>query len=144
MITVEKIQCEHLAALSELYEELMGQHSHPDRLHDVYRMIERDPNYYLLGAYEDNQLLGSLMGIVCYDLVEACNPFMVIENVIVSSRAQRKGVGQKLITQIEQIARDRECSYIILVSGGQRKEAHLFYERMGYREEEVEGFRKHL
>lgn len=134
MITVNKIQYEDLGALSGLYEELMGKPSDPDRLDNVYRMMEGDSNYYLLGAFMDNQLIGSLMGIVCYDLVEACRPFMVIENVIVSSRAQRKGVGHQLMTQIEQIARGHDCSYIILVSGGQRKKAHLFYEKMLYRD----------
>lgn len=144
MVIVKKIEYHELSALSELYHQLMGQYSDKDRLHEVYRLIEADPNYYLLGAYADGQLAGSLMGIICYDLVEQCKPFMVIENVIVSSHAQRKGVGQQLMLRIEQIARDRECGYIILVSGAQRKEAHLFYEKMGYREEQVEGFRKHL
>ena len=94
--------------------------------------------------YHELSVPRRFMGIICYDLVDQCKPFMVIENVIVSSQAQRKGVGQQLMLRIEQIARDRECGYIILVSGAQRKEAHLFYEKMGYREEQVEGFRKHL
>lgn len=144
MVTVKKIEYHELSVLSELYHQLIGQYSDKARLHEVYRLIEADPNYYLLGAYVDGQLAGSLMGIICYDLVDQCKPFMVIENVIVSSQAQRKGVGQQLMLRIEQIARDRECGYIILVSGAQRKEAHLFYEKMGYREEQVEGFRKHL
>ncbi|MNO01656.1 putative acetyltransferase [compost metagenome] len=69
---------------------------------------------------------------------------MVIENVVVSNRIRRQGIGKKLMTMIEKIAQERNCYYIIFVSGGQRKEAHTFYEKLGFRDEQVEGFRKHL
>lgn len=84
------------------------------------------------------------MGILCKDLIGECEPFMAIENVVVSSKIRRQGIGRKLMNEIEVIARQQNCSYIILVSGGQRVEAHRMYESMGYREEHVEGFRKFL
>ncbi|MDQ0088526.1 ribosomal protein S18 acetylase RimI-like enzyme [Paenibacillus anaericanus] len=84
------------------------------------------------------------MGIICHDFVGECKPFMVIENVIVSNRARRQGIGKKLMLEIERIAKERDCYYIILVSGEQRKEAHVFYEKLGFKDEKVEGYRKHL
>ena len=84
------------------------------------------------------------MGIVCQDLVGACRPFLVIENVVVSSEFRRSGIGRLLMDSIEAVAREQNCYYIILVSGGQRKEAHRFYAALGYKDEAVEGYRKHL
>jgi GNAT superfamily N-acetyltransferase len=82
------------------------------------------------------------MGIFCLDLVGECKPFMVIENVIVSKRVRRQGIGKKLMHKIEEIAKERGCSYTIFVSGEERKEAHLFYEKLGFKEENVVGYRK--
>lgn len=84
------------------------------------------------------------MGIICYDLVGECKPFMVIENVIVSPNVRRQGIGKKLMLGIEKIAKERDCYYMIFVSGEQRIEAHVFYEKLGFKEENVEGYRKHF
>ena len=44
--------------------------------------------------------------------------------------------------QIERIAKDLGCGYMI--DGDQRKEAHIFYEKLGFKDEKVQGYRKHL
>ncbi|MNT93826.1 putative acetyltransferase [compost metagenome] len=69
---------------------------------------------------------------------------MVIENVIVSRSARRLGIGKMLMTEMEKQAKARNCYYIIFVSGAQRKEAHAFYEELGFKDEAVVGYRKHL
>ena len=46
-----------------------------------------------------------------------------------------------LFDKIETYAKEQQCVYSILVSSGFRKEAHLFYEKIGYTED-VKGFRK--
>lgn len=144
MLEIRSIQFEDLPDLSALYEELVPTKTNFNKLAEAFRSIENNNNYNLLGAFDEGRLAGSLMGIICQDLVGDCKPFMVIENVIVSGRARRKGIGKRLMTDIERIARERGCYYIILVSGGHRKEAHLLYESLGYKEEKVEGYRKHL
>ncbi|MWV43330.1 GNAT family N-acetyltransferase [Paenibacillus sp. HJL G12] len=144
MVTVKHIAEEDLPALSGLYEELMGYPTDGQRLTEVFKSAEASGNYHILGAFYEGELAGSLMGIICLDFVRDCRPFMVIENVIVSDRIRRQGIGKRLMVEIEKIARDHDCAYIIFVSGEQRKEAHQFYEKLGYRDEQVEGFRKHL
>ncbi|MNB95649.1 putative acetyltransferase [compost metagenome] len=144
MVVIKEIEMESLPELGNLYQELMNKPSDLNKLEKVFKVVKADNRYILLGAFVEGELLGSLMGIVCQDLVGDCKPFMVIENVVVSVRARRQGVGKKLMNAIEQAARERDCYYIILVSGEQRKEAHVFYESLGYRDEKVEGYRKHL
>ncbi|PYE47774.1 GNAT family N-acetyltransferase [Paenibacillus barcinonensis] len=144
MITIKRIQPQDLPALSQLYHELMGTPSNEQKMHKTFQHMEQQGCYHLLGAFDQEQLVGSVMGIECMDLVGDCEPFMVLENVIVSDRVRRQGIGQKLMLEIEQIAKDRGCAYIILVSGDQRKEAHQFYEKLGFRDELVQGYRKHM
>jgi len=144
MVEIKEIELESLEQLADLYQELMNQRSNSDKLEQVFNVIKADNRYILLGAFVDGELMGSLMGIMCHDLIGECKSFMVIENVVVSSRARRQGVGRRLMLAIEEVAHERDCLYIILVSGEQRKEAHIFYESLGYRDEKVEGYRKYL
>ncbi|RUS45885.1 GNAT family N-acetyltransferase [Cohnella sp. AR92] len=144
MLEIKPITREKLKELCELYDELIGRKTNFGKMAEIFGKIVENPGYHLLGAYLENELVGSLMGIECQDLVGECKPFMVIENVIVSNRARRQGVGRRLMEAIEGVAKERDCYYIIFVSGGQRKEAHAFYEKLGFKDEQVEGFRKHL
>ncbi|OBZ14658.1 GNAT family N-acetyltransferase [Bacillus sp. FJAT-27264] len=144
MVILKEIETDDLDALNDLYHELVERAAERSKLEEVFKLVKADNRYILLGAFIDGELVGSVMGILCYDLVGDCRSFMVIENVVVSSRARRQGVGKKLMVRMEEIARERDCYYMILVSGEQRKEAHIFYETLGFRDEKVEGYRKHL
>ncbi|UPK47218.1 GNAT family N-acetyltransferase [Paenibacillus pabuli] len=144
MITIKAIELEDLPALSQLYNELMGTPTNEQQMQKMFHYIQQNGHYHVLGAFYNGELAGSVMGIECMDLAGQCNPFMVVENVIVSDRVRRQGIGQKLMLQIEHIARDLGCEYMILVSGDQRKEAHIFYEKLGFKDEKVQGYRKHF
>lgn len=144
MITIQQIKTEDLEDLCELFDELISEKTNYTKLVDVFQSIENNDNYIILGAFNEDGLVGTLMGIICHDFVGECKPFMVIENVIVSNHARRQGIGKKLMLEIERIAKVRDCYYIILVSGEQRKEAHVFYEKLGFKDEKVEGYRKHI
>ncbi len=144
MASIKHLRYDDLSDLCKLYDELIGRKTNYTNLVEVYQSIKDNDNYVILGAFYDDGLVGSLMGIICHDLVGECKPFMVIENVIVSNRVRRQGIGKKLMLDIEEIAKERGCYYMIFVSGGHRKEAHSFYEKLGFKEEKVEGYRKHF
>lgn len=144
MITIREVTKGDLNDLCRLYEELMDQPTNYEKMVEVFDIIQAKGDYHVLGAFKDGVLAGSVMGIVCQDLVGECRPFMVIENVVVSDRFRRLGIGKQLMMNIEAIACEKNCSYVIFVSGGQRKEAHAFYEKLGFKDEKVEGYRKHL
>ena len=69
---------------------------------------------------------------------------MVIENVIVSEEYRRLGIARKLMDNIEKIAMEKNCSFIILVTGMHRKWAHDFYESVGFKRDMVKGYKKFL
>ncbi|MDK8183632.1 GNAT family N-acetyltransferase [Paenibacillus sp. UMB4589-SE434] len=143
MITIEPISHEDLMALNGLYEELMGVSGSLSRMNTVYDHIAANSQYRLLGAKCDGELAGSITCILCWDLVGDCRPFMLIENVVVSSRFRRLGIGNRLMEHAEHIARSYECTCTMLISGAQRTEAHRFYEALGYTVD-VKGFKKML
>jgi len=143
-ISIRPVKIDELDELAELYRELAGKGTDPGKMKENFEWMQSNPDYIVLGAQGAGELIGSLMGIVCQDIVGECRPFMVIENVIVSRRYRRRGIGKRLMRKIEEIARERNCYYIMFVSKSQRGEAHRFYESLGYGLDFVRGFKKYL
>jgi predicted N-acetyltransferase YhbS len=144
MITIQKLTAADLPELAVLYQELMSEPTNDAAMAATFEWMAANSDYLTLVAKLDGAVVGSLMGIVCRELVGRCRPFVVIENVIVAPDRRRMGVGRALMTEIEHLARERDCSMIEFCSGSHRKEAHRFYESLGYGLDVVQGFRKWL
>ncbi len=144
MITVEVVKDEDLEELAVLCEELAGSKTNYEKMVENFRWMQTNPDYILLGAKYNGELVGTIMGIICRDMVGECRPFMVIENVIVKSSMRGKKIGQTLMYKLEDIAREQNCYYTMFVSLMHREEAHKFYESIGYPLDVVQGFKKYL
>ena len=94
----------------------------------------------VLVAREGNTIIGTVSGFCCRGLAGS---FLAIEDLIVEETYRGNGIGRQLMDAIHAYGRERGCQYAILVSSGFRKQAHKFYEKIGYIEE-VRGFRKEL
>jgi GNAT superfamily N-acetyltransferase len=145
MIAIERITVEDLAAVAKISEELCGRATDFEKMTASFSKITANPDCFLIGAKdEQHRLVGSAMAIVCQDIVGECRPFMVLENMIVTQNHRGSGIGRQLIQYTENIARERGCYYIMLVSLAKRTEAHKFYEALGYNIGVVQGFKKYL
>ncbi|WP_407310138.1 GNAT family N-acetyltransferase [Desulfosporosinus sp. SB140] len=144
MPKVQIATIDDLESLAQLYKELSGEETDFLKMKENFIVMDSNSDYVVLIAKEGNSVVGSVMGIICLDLVGKCNPFMVIENVIVKSTWRGRGIGKMLIEEIEKIGRLRGCYYTMFVSGMHRKKAHRFYEAMGYDLNLVQGFKKYL
>lgn len=145
MIKIEKANHSDIEDLTKLYEELLGRETNLEKFNESFNLIDSNNNYTLIIARdEDKNVVGSILGIICYDLGGDCKPFMVIENLIVKSNCRNMGIGKKLMIFIEEFARQRNCYFTMLVSAYKRKEAHRFYESIGYANDVVKGFKKYL
>ncbi len=144
MLKIDKISRHNLSELAELFKELSGNEQSVKKMEENFLLMEKNEDYIILGAMLNGKLVGSLMGIVCMDLVDDCRPFMVIENVVVSENCRRQGIGKKLMLEIESVCISRNCYYNLFVSGSKRTDAHKFYESMGYKPDVVRGFKKYF
>jgi GNAT superfamily N-acetyltransferase len=73
-----------------------------------------------------------------------CKPFIVIEDVVVNESERRSGIGKALMVKLEEIAINKNCSYIFLLTDTDRPDAHYFYKLLGYKSEPYKGFKKIL
>jgi N-acetylglutamate synthase-like GNAT family acetyltransferase len=55
--------------------------------------------------------------------------------IVVNEEARQAGVGTKLMSSLEELARDTGCVKMEVTSGIQRDWAHAFYRKLGYIEE---------
>ena len=140
---IRELTKEDLPALAGLYRQFWNESSDLDKMATAFQKIQLERNHILLCAEEGNVLLGSVMGVVCAELYGDCRPFLVIENMIVNRSARRKGVGRALLSTLEQQARLRDCTQMILVTEKDRLDACAFYESYGF-QINTTGYKKKL
>ena len=86
--------------------------------------LECEKNEILIGAFEDDKMLG------CCMLVKEGEKHCRLRQMAVLNNLQGKGIGRALMTFAENIARDRGYRKISMHA---RKTALGFYERLGYK-----------
>ncbi len=138
MVIIKKLKVEDIPDLLELYKTFIPFEMSLNKSRESFKEISNNDHYFLAVAKENNELIGSALGIYCQSLSV---PFLVIEDVIVKEGTRGKGIGRKLLESLDDFAKRNNCAYAILVSSGHLKGAHQFYERVGF-QEHVEGFRK--
>jgi len=95
-----------------------------------------DPVVHIFIAEED----GIGAGCILCKLVERLdNPFtfaariLLVDQISVHPEKRRKGIGAALLEQAELLARQVKAERIVLDSWDFNTEAHMFFERMGFR-----------
>jgi GNAT superfamily N-acetyltransferase len=86
--------------------------------------LEQEKENMLIGAFEDEDMLG------CCMLVEENPEIVRLRQMAVLNNLQGKGIGRALMNFAENIARDRGFR---IISMHARKNALGFYEKMGYK-----------
>lgn len=144
-MVIDFLQSGDLAGLKDLYEKGFDSAvSNSDAITKTFEIIKDNPDYIILCAKADNRVVGSVMGVVCYELFGKCLPFMVVENVVVLNDYRNRGIARKLMLRLEECALQRYCSTILFVSSAHRFGAHKLYESLGYGIDKVNGYRKRL
>ena len=70
--------------------------------------------------------------------------YFLIDYVSVLTSYRNMGIGKKMLSYAEEIARREEAIYLQLTCGYKRVEAHKLYESYGFKKRESDLFRKEL
>ena len=145
MITIDKLEFKDLPGLKKLYEDAFdGSITDYNKMTNIYDQIKDNPNYVVLCAKTNEQIVGTVLGVICNELFGQCQSFMVLEDVAVLKTHRGLGIGKQLMIRIEEYAKLANCSMILFVSSEHRKSAHRLYESVGYGIDKVNGYRKRL
>lgn len=137
-IVIERMRPEDVPAVVELHRLLMPITISAAQGESRCRNILANKDHTILVARKGGEVIGTATAVCCHALTE---DFLVIEDVVVQDGLTGCGIGGMLMDAADDFAREKGCSYAILVSSGFRRDAHRFYEKHGY-EEDVRGFRK--
>ena len=133
---VRRIAKNELAGLVELYRHL---HDSDDPLPGgaelavVWGEFLADPKIHCLVAVEDSgRLVATCTLVVVPNLTRGARPYGLIENVVVRTDCQRRGIGKALMQHAVEVAWEANCYKVMLMTGAERESAHRFYESCGF------------
>lgn len=131
-ITIRQVEIKDVNDLAVLFEELSGWPSNINKLVEKIDKMKKSECHAFFVACDGERVVGTSVGYLLDDVCGECRPFLVIENVIVHSDYQGRGVGRMIFDALEEYARMKDTRYIMLASENKRGGAHHFYDKLGY------------
>jgi len=141
---IRKLEYNDLPQLALLYKCYWNEDSDIQTMEKIFKKLENSDSYILLCAVENDKLCGSVMGIICDQLYGNCNPFLILENMVVDINYRRKGIGKILFIELEKYAKEKGCTQILLVTEAYRNDACGFYESIGFDPIKSKGYKKKI
>ena len=150
MLTIRTAEPHDLEAIVRLYAaDTLGGHGDvwTAESESSYRAalatIAASPDVSLHVAVEEETIVGVFQLVLFTTMVGHGARRAKLASVQVHAEYRSRGIGAQMIAQAEDIARERGAVVLELTSSKSRRDAHRFYDRLGY-ERSHEGFRKRL
>ena len=130
---IRTVQVKDAGQIRDLCYQSLGYDS---TLEKVAAQIEKfnlpDSDHFCF-VYEEDQT-GNILGYVEAEVYESLysDAGLNILGLAVFPSAQGRGIGRQLMERVEELAKSEHYAFIRLNSASHRKEAHHFYEQIGY------------
>jgi GNAT superfamily N-acetyltransferase len=126
-IIVRMLADDPLGSRRERYEEPL-----PQAYYDAFEATANDPNNRHMIAEVDGNLVGTLHLVFIRGVARMGATRAQIEAVRIAAGQRGEGIGRKMIEAAIEMARERGCSLVQLTTDKTRKDAHRFYESLGF------------
>jgi GNAT superfamily N-acetyltransferase len=117
-----------LGSRRERYEEPL-----PKSYYAAFEQIAADPNHQLIVAESDEKVIGTLHLVFLPSISFQGGLRAQIESVRVDKECRNLGIGSRMMEWTIALARQRGAHVIQLTSHLSRKDAHRFYEKLGFK-----------
>jgi GNAT superfamily N-acetyltransferase len=111
----------------------LGYPSSEEEIRKRLAVFSGRPDYAVWVAESSGRVVG-VVGVFLYYAVEFDGAHGRLLGLVVDGPFRGKGIGKRLMEQVEMWLRKRGVIRVTLTSGKQRIEAHGFYRRLGYEE----------
>lgn len=131
-----------LGGLLALYRELRP---HDPVLSDelaaqTLQQLLANPAISLVVVDADQQLAATCMLGMVPTLTNGAKPLGIIEHVVTATAMRGRGIGNCMLRFAIELAWEKECYKVVLLSGQQRTDAHRVYEKLGFRGDIEKGY----
>src|SRR5262245_22327622 len=130
VLTIRPAQPNDADALASLVTQL-GYQTSCAQMHQRLAVFLSLPGYHAFVACASDRAVGMARVWLGYAL-ELDGRYGRITAVAVDESVRRQGVGRALMQHVEQWLRDQDAAMVTLTSAAHRREAHKFYESLGY------------
>ncbi len=129
-IEVRLAQTEDIKRITALCKQL-GYPSSSEQVRQRFHQIQhRDDHAVYVATRADGRVVG-WVHVYIRQLIET-DLHVEIGGLVIDKAHHRRGLGQLLMEQAEQWAREKGCQAVYVRSNVIREGAHAFYERIGY------------
>ena len=104
----------------------------PASYYAAFDALARDPNNRLLIAERGGEIVGTLQITFIVGLSRRGAKRALIEAVRIATPHRGKGIGEEIMRAAIEIARREGCAMVQLTTDKSRKDAHRFYEKLGF------------
>jgi len=98
----------------------------------IFAEFSRYPSYRLFVAMNGTQVVGSYALLVMHNMAHGGMSSAVVEDVVVASVFQGRGIGRQMMDHAKEQAKAAGCYKLALSSNRKRHAAHAFYESLGF------------
>lgn len=121
-----------------LHEDRVPEES--DHLQNVWQSILHDPNHHLIVCEENGKLVSSCVCVVILNLTRNVRPYALIENVVTHPDCQKRGLASQCLDYAKQIAKQKNCYKIMLLTGAKDEATLTFYRKAGFNSSDKTAF----
>ena len=138
--TLSKADLESLLQLYIQLDEKNSALSLETCIHIWESEIEPNTNIRYFGAVQDGKVVSTCYAVLIPNLTNDSRGICFIENVVTDIAFRKQGLAKAVIGEAVAYAKAHHCYKVILQSGIARKEAHRFYESIGFNGESKKAF----
>jgi ribosomal protein S18 acetylase RimI-like enzyme len=104
----------------------------PESYRSAFREIESDPNALIMVAESGGEVAGTFSLVFIPNISNGGGRVAQIESVHVAEARRGQGIGETMLRWAIAESQARGCFRLQLTSNKGRKDAHRFYERLGF------------
>ncbi len=122
--------CEILELYLCLHEEAIPEQS--EGLSHTWKQILEDENHHLIVNEVAGKIVSSCVCVIIPNLTRNVRPYAFVENVVTHTNFRGQGLASQCLEYAKQIAKQRNCYKMMLLTGSKKKETLDFYKKAGY------------
>jgi GNAT superfamily N-acetyltransferase len=133
-LKINKATSSDIPAILLLHAQLDGEESLSlDEANRIFGKFKQYPNYSLYIAKIKDRIIGTFELLIMDNLAHKGAPSGIVEDVIVDKDHRTLGIGRKMMEYALEVCRKNGCYKLSLSSNINRKQAHAFYEKLGFK-----------
>ena len=136
---VIEVNCQLVNGLKKLMPELSSKIPLPDKK-DLEEIVKNPMSELFIAESDTGEIVGTLT-LVIIKIPSGIKSR--IEDVVVSSKARRLGIGRSLIEAAIDLARNLNIPYIDLTSHPNRIAANKLYQKLGFQQGQTNVYRRY-